>query len=117
MGTSGVAHLYPDKLIRFRVDGSKVLPEFLKAVMNSPFGRERIEGFCRTTAGNIGISAKNLKSIQVPAPAVAEQKRIVDYLDRLQTKVDRARLLQQRTTAQLSAMFPSVLEAGFRGTL
>ena len=43
------AQVYPDKLIRFRVDHSRIIPEFVRYAMNSPLGRVRIEAFCATT--------------------------------------------------------------------
>jgi type I restriction enzyme S subunit len=116
-GTTGRTHLHPDKLIRFRVDTSRVSPEYIRAVMNSPYGRERIESFCQTTAGNIGISAKNLNTIPVPVPTKQEQHRIVVYLDALQEKVKRLKILQQKTAAELDALLPSILDKAFKGEL
>ncbi|MBX3323928.1 MAG: restriction endonuclease subunit S [Phycisphaeraceae bacterium] len=116
-GTTGRTHLHPDKLIRFRVDISRVSPEYIRAVMNSPYGRERIESFCQTTAGNIGISAKNLNTIPVPVPTKQEQHRIVVYLDALQEKVKRLKILQQKTAAELDALLPSILDKAFKGEL
>jgi type I restriction enzyme S subunit len=85
--------------------------------MNSPYGRERIESFCQTTAGNIGISAKNLNTIPVPVPTKQEQHRIVVYLDALQEKVKRLKILQQKTAAELDALLPSILDKAFKGEL
>src|SRR5436190_14896627 len=56
-GCLGKHHIYPDKLIRFRVDTSRVLPEFVLLVIHSRQCRAIIESFCSTTAGNIRISA------------------------------------------------------------
>lgn len=64
--------LHPDKLIRFRVDENRVLPEYVRDVMNSSICRSAIEPFCQTTAGNIGISAKNLNTVSIPIPPLEE---------------------------------------------
>lgn len=117
VGESGRAHLHPDKLIRFRVDTTRVTPKYIRTVMNSPYGRDRIEGFCKTTAGNIGISAKNLNSIPVPVPDKAQQHRIVTYLEGLQAKVDRLKALQEKTATELDALLPSILDKAFKGEL
>lgn len=114
---SGVEQVYPDKLIRFRVDSDRVLPEYVRAVMNSPYGRGKIEEFCRTTAGNIGISATNLKSIPLPVPPLDDQYRIVEYLDGIQAKVDELKALQGKTQKELDALLPSVLDKAFKGEL
>lgn len=116
-GYSNRLHLYPDKLIRFRVDRDKILPEFACYAMNSPMGRKSVEAFCATTAGNIGISATDLKTISLPVPPLPEQRRIVAYLDDLQAKVDALRKLQGETRAELEALLPSVLDRAFRGEL
>lgn len=116
-GETGEPRLHPDKLIRFRVDTSQVTPVYVRSVMNSPYGREQIETFCNTTAGNIGISASNLNTVAVPVPRLAEQRRIVEYLGGLQAKVDRLKELQVKTAAELDALLPSILDKAFRGEL
>jgi type I restriction enzyme S subunit len=116
-GESGEVRLHPDKLIRFRVDKARVLPEYVRSAMNSSVGREAIESFCQTTAGNIGISAKNLNTVRLPVPSLAEQRRIVAYLDGLQAKVDELKRLQAQTAAELDALLPSLLDRAFKGEL
>jgi type I restriction enzyme S subunit len=97
-GYSGRLHVYPDKLIRFRVNPEKVLPEFVCRALNSSKGRAAIESFCATTAGNIGISAANLKTVRFAVPPLSEQHSIVAYMDDLQAKVDALKRLQAETT-------------------
>jgi type I restriction enzyme S subunit len=116
-GYLGEQRLYPDKLIRFRIDKNKVLPEYVRFAMNSPERRVVIEAFCTTTAGNIGISAGNLKTVLVPIPPLAEQRHIVAYLDNLQMKVDALKRLQAETATELEALLPSVLDRAFKGEL
>jgi type I restriction enzyme S subunit len=112
-----VTHVYPDKLIRFRVDRGKVLPEFVRFAMNSPAGREVIESFCATTAGNIGISATELKGVHVPTPSIDEQERIVRHLDNLQQYLSTAASLATETNAELDALLPAILDRAFRREL
>ena len=76
-GTSGVEQVFPDKLIRFRVDVGRALPDYLRFVMNALPARRQIEAFCATTVGNIGISATNLKTVKLRVPSMEEQHRIV----------------------------------------
>lgn len=73
----GLEQVFPDKLIRFRVDPRAALPDYLRFVMNSALTRSQIEGFCATTVGNIGISASNLKTVKVRVPPLDEQHLIV----------------------------------------
>lgn len=87
-GSRGVAQIFPDKLIRFRADRRKVSPNYLKYVLNSVPVRAQIEAFCATTVGNIGISAKNLKTIKFRLPGSDEQDAIVCRLDTLMSLCD-----------------------------
>jgi type I restriction enzyme S subunit len=70
-----------------------------------------------TTAGNLGIAAGTLKTVHLPVPPPQEQRRIVAYLDNLQTKVNALRRLQAETAAELDALLPSILDKAFRGEL
>jgi type I restriction enzyme S subunit len=108
--------VYPDKLIRFRVSDA-VLPQFVRYAMNSDIGRRQIESMCATTAGNIGVSAKQLKTVRLPVPSVDEQSRIVAHLGSLQASVDVLGKLQSETAAELGALMPSILSKAFRGEL
>jgi type I restriction enzyme S subunit len=116
-GYSGQQQVYPDKLIRFRVDDGRVVPEFVRYAMNGRTCRAVIESHCATTAGNIGISATSLKTIPFPVPPLPEQRRIVAYLDDLQAKVDSLKALQAQTHAELDALLPSILDRAFKGEL
>ena len=116
-GESAETRLYPDKLIRFRIDTEKILPEFAAAAMNSYRGRSIIEPMCATTAGNLGISATKLKTVPIPVPPLEEQRSIVAYLDDLQAKVDALKQMQTETTEELDALMPSILSKAFSGEL
>lgn len=89
VGESEELRLFPDKLIRFRVDPSKALGRYVVYAMNSPDGRAKVEGLCATTAGNIGVSATKLRKLEIPVPPLAEQRRIVARVDELMALCDR----------------------------
>jgi hypothetical protein len=109
--------VYPDKLIRFRVRQETVLPQFVRYAMNSAWGRDQIEPMCATTAGNLGISATQLKNVRVPVPSIEDQTRIIARLDSLQAKALCIGTLQSETGAELDALIPSILSKAFRGEL
>ncbi len=87
-GYTSKEQVFPDKLIRFRVDQRLCDPRYVCLAMNSSMIRTRIEAFCATTAGNIGISASNLKTVEVPIPPLAEQRRIVAKVQQLMAQCD-----------------------------
>lgn len=109
--------LYPDKLIRFRISRERGLPQYVCLAMNSERCRRVIESMCATTAGNLGISAGDLKTVPLPLPPIVEQRRIVAHLESVQVKVDALRRLQAETAAELDALLPSILDKAFKGGL
>ena len=98
-GQSAAPQIFPDKLIRFRVQHHKVLANYLRYALNADSVRVQVEGFCATTVGNIGISAGNLKTVKVRIPELDEQHRIVAKVDELLALCDRlkADLVDART--------------------
>jgi type I restriction enzyme S subunit len=109
--------IFPDKLMRLRTDHSKMLPDFLVYALGSRSVRQQIEQFGKTTAGNIGISGSNAKTVQVPVPPIQDQRRIVAELDAIQSKVDALKKFQAETAHELNALAPSILDKAFKGEL
>ena len=58
-----------------------------------------------------------MKQLLIPVPPLPEQRRIVAYLDNLQSKVDALKRLQTETAAELDALLPSILDKAFKGEL
>ena len=116
-GKSNAGVVYPDKLMRLRTDQKNMLPDFLVLALGSMRVREQIEALGKTTAGQIGVSGGDAKDFVIPVPPIEEQRRIVAYLDGLQSKVDALKKLQSETTAELAALLPSILDKAFKGEL
>ncbi|MBU1615841.1 restriction endonuclease subunit S [bacterium] len=68
-----------------------------------------------STFGAIG--KERLGSIEIPVPPKNDQRRIVDYLDKLQSQVDELRKYQTETQKQIEALSQSILAKAFRGEL
>ena len=72
----------------------------------------------RATGGHYpAINDANLRKIEIVVPPIADQERIVAYLDGLQAQVDTLKALQAETAAELNALLPSVLDRAFSGRL
>lgn len=63
------------------------------------------------------VPLRAIRDLTIPAVPLSEQRRIVAYLDGLQTKVDALKKLQSETAAELAALLPSVLDKAFKGEL
>jgi type I restriction enzyme S subunit len=87
-GSIGKQFIYPDKLIRLRLNREKAIPALVRHFGQSDIVRHEIERHCATTVGNWGISATNLKAVPIPLPPLAEQKRIVAKVDELMAICD-----------------------------
>jgi len=100
-GESRRVQVNPDKLIRFRIRTESNCPRYVCLAMNAAPTRESIEAMCATTAGNIGLSAGRLKTVDIPIPPLAEQRRIVAKVDEMMALVDEleAQLAASRATA------------------
>lgn len=84
--------------------------------LNSMSGKERAVSASVGSAQkhyNVGAMRKTL----IPLPPLAEQQRIVSYLDGLVAQVERLKQLQTETAAKLGALLPSILDKAFKGEL
>jgi type I restriction enzyme S subunit len=114
-GKSGRVQVNPDKLIRFRIKTESYCPRYVCLAMNAAPTREAIEAMCATTAGNIGLSAGRLKTVKIPIPPLAEQRRIVAKVEQLMALVD-ALETQLATSRATAANLLSALVAELTGT-
>jgi type I restriction enzyme, S subunit len=63
------------------------------------------------------INLQILASLQVPAIDAAEQQKIVEVLNALQTEVGDLKNVQAESAIEVGALLPSVLDRAFRGEL
>lgn len=107
--------LYPDKLIRVRVDTEKVLPAYVELAVNTGATRAFIRSLVKTTAGQAGVSGRDLKRAPIPVPPLDEQMRLLEVVKRqreaaavLQVTLRQAgRRAAVLEAANLAAEFPS----------
>lgn len=63
------------------------------------------------------LETPKLLNFKIPVPPLSEQRRIVTYLDRLQTKVDEMKRMREQAIKELDALLPSILDKAFKGEL
>jgi type I restriction enzyme S subunit len=95
---------------------SDIKPEFLLYQM---FSNYFVDQCIESMKGGHypAINEKNLRHVNLIIPPIAEQLRIVTYLDILQAKVDALRRLQAEIGAEMDALMPAVLDRAFKGEL
>lgn len=110
-------YAFASYLIRLRLDTKRVEPRLVAFYINSPTGRAYMFSEKKQMTGQANVNATKLKALPIALPPLAEQRRIIAYLDNLQAKVDAVKDLQAGTAAELAAMLPSVLDRAFKGEL
>lgn len=99
-----------------RPDNAQVETPYLAQVMRSPLfleQSEKLTGVLMLPRLRSGL----LKQIQIPLPPRDEQLKVVELLNRFQTKSDELGILQEAPRTELAALLPAVLERAFRGEL
>jgi type I restriction enzyme S subunit len=93
------------------------LPDWIEIAANSPQARDVIENKARTSAGQTGISGKDLKELLLPIPTLPEQQEIVRRVEDLFAFADRieARLATAQKTVE--RLTPAILAKASRGEL
>jgi type I restriction enzyme S subunit len=99
------------KPLRDRLDG-----RYLCHLLNSSWVKERMVD---KSKGDMipHIVLREIRQFPVPLPPLPEQRRIVTYLDNLQTKADDMKRLREGAIKELDAMLPSILNKAFKGEL
>lgn len=106
--------VYPDKLIRVRVNEALACPRYVQFASNSGVSRAFIESRARTTAGQTGVSGGDLRAMPLPLPPLAEQSRIVAALEEHLSALDAAVAGLERTRANLIRFRASILADSFK---
>jgi type I restriction enzyme S subunit len=104
------------RVILLRPNQDIVTGDFLAKSLASPNVRRDISSRATSTTVS-GIAAKRLKEVAIRIPPLAEQRRIVAYLDGFQAQVDVLKRLQAETAAELDALLPAILDRAFKGGL
>lgn len=111
--------IYPDPIMRTRVKEDEAEVRFVHYWLMTLLVRDFIQSRARGTSPSMKkIAQRDVMEIPFPeAIDLAEQLRIVAYLDDLQAQVDELTALQDSTQAELDALLPSVLDKAFKGEL
>ena len=99
-GPPGYA-IFPDLLVRVRVDGAQATPRYVReALMSSPV-RSYFQRSARGTAGNMPkIGHSVIESVELNVPPVEEQRLIGDVLEAVDEKA-RAEMSQREALVRL----------------
>jgi type I restriction enzyme, S subunit len=97
-------------------DRTKVLSDYMRHMLRSATVFDKAWQSTTGTAQPT-IPLRAIRALEIPVPALSEQRRIVAYLDDLQARMDCLKALQTQTHAELDALLPSILDKAFKGEL
>ncbi len=107
--------IYPDKLIRARIFSEYVLPEYLEIYFSTQVPRDIIEGKAKSSAGQQGISGKDLKNVPVALAPLAEQRRIVAKIESLFAQAEAIEQAVEVARRRAEQIDQAILARAFRG--
>ena len=116
-GLNGRSLLYPDKLMRVRLKPEVADPRFIEIFFSGPGARERMTLSSRSTAGQQGVSGKDVKEQLVVLPPMSEQVEIVRRVESLFALADSIESRLTEATAQVGRTTQVILTKAFRGEL
>jgi type I restriction enzyme S subunit len=109
--------VYPDKLIRVRLDETKALPAFIALACAAGDARSYIRAQVKTTAGQAGIAASALSNIPLVLPPLPEQRRRSEEASRRLSLVAAAAESVVALRRRTAALRRSLLAAAASGAL
>ena len=108
---------YPDKLIRVIPNKVLVEPEFLAISCSTGSARHQIQQLVKTTAGQAGISGRDLKTVRVQLPMLEEQRRIAAMYAERRSQLDPTTSLLTGIEHDAEHLRRSLLAEAFAGRL
>ena len=108
--------LFNNNIMRVRFHEG-INPQIVSSYLNSPMGQRKLDEIKRVTTNIAAIYAKDLNKILIPIPPLAEQERIVNRIESLFDKVDRAAELVDEARDGFEKRRAAILEMAFSGEL
>lgn len=109
--------IYQNHIFRVRLNPAEFDPEFVSALIGSPYGKSYFQSAAKKTTNLATVNQKELKALLVFRPPLREQRRIVERLRQVEARLDALGRLQESTQAELAALLPAVLGKAFQGEL
>lgn len=105
--------VHQNHLIRFRVDASKITPQFASFFINSSGGRQQMFRAGKTTSGLNTISSKNVKETIAVVPPLQLQNQFGAFVE----KVEGIKTHYQQNLTDLETLYGALSQQAFKGEL
>lgn len=108
--------IYPDLLIKLKVNPSLILPRYLAYALRSASSRKQIKARALGSSQTmVKISGERLREVSIPVPSLAEQARIVSRLDAAHDLM--RQLATESLPGEIEVLRRAVLRKAFVGEL
>jgi len=109
--------IFPDTMIRLRVVPELRKANWIPTIWPSRFFRRQVEQRVKTTAGIYKISQPQLRSVAIPLPPLAEQRRIVAEAERRLSVIDELEMQVESNLKRAERLRQAILKRAFEGKL
>jgi len=110
--------IFPDLLIRVRVNSKFVNPKFVGFYLRSSSSREYFKSKAQGISGTMPkIDQEVIEKVQIPLPSISEQNRIVREIERDFSCADEIENSIQQSLKQAERLRQSILKKAFEGKL
>ncbi|UNT14094.1 restriction endonuclease subunit S [Pseudomonas sp. I3-I5] len=108
--------IYPDLLIKLKVDPTLILPRYLAYALRSASSRKQIKARALGSSQTmVKISGERLREISVPVPSLIEQAKIVGRLDAAHDLM--RHLAVESLSGEVEVLRGAILRKAFAGEL
>ncbi|NJE62452.1 restriction endonuclease subunit S [Thermococcus sp. 21S7] len=106
--------IFPDLMMRIRVNEEVVDKKFLVYWLRSPYSRQYFASNAKGTSQSMAkINQRTLIKTPVPLPSLSKQKRIVAKLDELNKRIEEAKRLAREAREEAERLMASALHEVF----
>ncbi len=109
--------VFASYLVRARLYLDVYTPDLMAYYINSVQGRKYINSVVSQQVGQANVNATKMASMPIPLPPFAEQKQIVDEVERLLSVADDAAATAEREHTRAERLRQSILKKAFSGQL
>lgn len=102
-------YCFASYLVRVVPDTGKVLPKFLEKMMNSSAFQTEAKGKAAKSINQANINATVMRSIKVPVPSLAEQKKFIAKIEALEEQMAEAQAMIDGAAARKRAILDRYL--------
>lgn len=117
MGTDDYA-IFPDLMVRVRVDEEVVLPKYVEYVLRSGYARNYFRKNSKGTSGSMAkINQSHIREFPFLLPPMEEQQALVNQLDEYFAIIEDTRTAVEQNSSRAENLRKVMLSAAFKGDL